>query len=365
MNLTIGIEEEFQIIDPKSGELKAHISQLLEEGAPELGDQIKPELHQSVVEVGTKVCKNVGEARSEVVHLRRRLAEMADKHGLKIGAAATHPMSDWAKQEITNMPRYLETISETQDIGRGNLIFGLHVHVGIDDKEDVIAINNQARYFLPHMLAISSNSPFWIGRNTGLKSYRCEVFKRLPRTDIPGEFESWAAFENYVKLLVKTGCIDNGKRIWWDVRPHAFFNTVEFRICDLPMRVDETIAMAALVQSLVSYLLRLREKNQQWRSYPAALIQENKWRAARWGLEGKMIDFGKQEELPTKVLIEELLQLVSEDAQSLGCADELGYIREIVRMGSGADRQLQVYKETGDLRKVVDLITRETMLGVR
>jgi len=364
MKLTLGVEEEFQIIDPTTHELKAHITQLLEEGVPELGDQIKAELHQSVVEVGTVICNNVQEAYADVKKLRKRISELAGDHGLKIGAASTHPSSDWRDQEITDLPRYRETVALMQDIGRANLIFGLHVHVGLDSKEDIIAIHNQARYFLPHLLALTGSSPFWKGRNTGFKSYRSKVFKRMPRTDIPNDFESWAEFERYVNLLVKTNCIDNGRRIWWDIRPHSVYSTVEFRICDLPLRIDETIAITALIQSLVSMLLRLRRKNHQWRNYPSYLIQENKWRASRYGLDGKLIDFGKEEEVSTRELIHELLEFVREDAEVLGCVEELKYIKEILKHGTSADRQLAVYEKTGDLNKVVDFITEETLHGI-
>jgi glutamate---cysteine ligase / carboxylate-amine ligase len=361
---TIGIEEEFQIIDPETRELRSRVNEILEEGRMLLGEQIKPEMHQSMVEVGTGICKNVQEARADVVKLRRTLSDLAHRNGLRIAAASTHPFSHWADQHITQNERYYQLIEEQQMVARALLIFGLHVHVGIEDRESAIHIMNAARYFLPHILAISTSSPFWLGRNTGLKSYRSEVFKKFPRTDIPDYFNSASEFDNFVKLLIKTNCIDNGKKIWWDVRPHPFFPTLEFRICDLPSRVDETIAIAALFQAITAKLYKLLKQNMGFRLYRRALIQENKWRAVRYGLDGKLIDFGKQEEVPVKNLIRELLEFVDDVVDDLGSRQELNYVNRVLDEGTSADRQLRTFERTGDLKAVVDQLIAETMEGI-
>lgn len=361
---TIGIEEEFQIIDPHTRELRSRVNEMLEEGQMILGEQIKPEMHQSMVEVGTGICKNVKEARADVVKLRRAIAELAHKKGLAIVAASTHPISHWADQQITEHERYHQLIEELQHPARALLIFGMHVHVGMADREAAIAVMNAARYMLPHVYALSCSSPFWIGRNTGMKSYRYEVFKQFPRTGIPEYFNSVSEFDNFVNLLIKTGCIDNGKKIWWDVRPHPFFPTLEFRVCDIPSRVDETIAIAALFQAITAKLYKLYRQNMGFRLYRRALIEENKWRAARYGLDGKLIDFGKRQEVDTRALIRELLEFVDDVVDELGSREEISYVHKILEDGSSADRQLRVYKETADLRAVVDLLMKETLEGV-
>ncbi len=361
---TIGIEEEFQIIDPDSRELRSRVNEMLEEGRMILGEQIKPEMHQSMVEVGTGICKDVKEARADVVKLRRAIAELAERKGLAIVAASTHPISHWADQQITEHERYFQLIEELQQTARALLIFGMHVHIGVADREAAIAVMNAARYMLPHVYALSCSSPFWIGRNTGMKSYRNEVFKQFPRTGIPEYFNSVSEFDNFVNLLIKTGCIDNGKKIWWDVRPHPFFPTLEYRVCDIPSRVDETIAIAALLQAITAKLYKLYRQNMGFRLYRRALIEENKWRAARYGLDGKLIDFGKRQEVDTRALIHELMEFVDDVVDELGSRDEISYVYKILETGTSADRQLKVYKETGDLRAVVDLLMKETLEGV-
>jgi carboxylate-amine ligase len=278
---SIGIEEEFQIIDPKTGDLRSHIMQIFKEEKTILLEHIKPELHQSVVEMGTDVCTDIKEARAQVIKLRSYLGKLAKKNDLCIAAAGTHPFAHWKDQDITPNPRYKVIIDEMQDVARANLIFGLHVHIGIEDREIAVHIMNAARYFLPHIFALSTNSPFWIGRNTGYKSFRCKVFDHFPRTGIPEYFSGWGELESYINLLIKTGCIDNAKKIYWDIRLHPYFDTLEFRICDIPMRVDETIAIAALFQALVAKLYKLIKQNLGFRLYRKALISENKWRASR------------------------------------------------------------------------------------
>lgn len=357
---TLGIEEEFQIVDPVSRELRSHIQQILEDGKSILQERVKPEMHQSVVEVGTDICANAAEARVAVKQLRRDLAGLANKAGLCIASAGTHPFSHWLDQDITEGDRYAGLVQDMQQIARANLIFGLHVHVGIPDREMAIQVMNMARYFLPHIFALSTNSPFWLGLNTGFKSYRVKIFERFPRTGIPDAFESLSEYEDYLKLLVKTNCIDNAKKIWWDIRLHPFFDTLEFRMCDAQMRVDDTIALAAVIQAVVSRLHKLMRQNMTFRVYRRRLIDENRWRASRYGIEGKLIDFGKQCETETRSLIHELIEFISTEVDEFGTANEIAYIETMLKTGTGADRQLEVWQRTNDLKSVVDFIVAET-----
>ena len=363
-DFTLGIEEEFQIIDPETRELRSHISEMIDEGRMILGEQVKPEMHQSMIEIGTGICNNIQEARADLIKLRRAVSNLAGRKGLRIAAASTHPFSSWKDQKITEDPHYEKLIDEMQLLAQSLLIFGMHVHVGIDDRESQIHLMNAARYFLPHLLALSTSSPFWMGTNTGLKSYRSEIFKKFPRTDIPDYFGSYSEFENYVSLLLKTGCIDRPKKIWWDVRPHPTFPTLEFRVCDIPSKVDEVIAIAALIQAIVAKLSKLYRQNMGFRLYRRALIQENKWRAVRWGLDGKLIDFGKQTEVPVRALILELLDFVDDVVDDLGSRKEIEYVHTILENGTSADRQLRTFERTGDLKAVVDQLIEETMEGV-
>ena len=361
---TLGIEEEFQLVDPGSRELKSHIEEMLAAGE-HLGEQIKAELHRSVVEVGTPVCKDIREARQAVTYLRRSLIDAANANGVRIVAAGTHPISHWKDQEITDRVRYTEIVNEMEDLARANLIFGLHVHVGVEDNEMRIQIMNGVRAFLPLLLALSVNSPFWCARRTGVKSVRSTIFKRFPRTQIPDSYYSWDDYQKYVELLVRTGCIDDGKKIWWDIRPHAYFKTLEFRICDIPSRVEETIAIAALSQALVVKLYRLYESNLGTRHYGRAIIMENKFRALKRGLEGSMIDFGLKGQAPTRELVVETLDFVDDVVDELGTRAEMEFIRRWAVAGeTGADRQLRIYEATGDLRAVVDFLAEETGRGL-
>jgi glutamate---cysteine ligase / carboxylate-amine ligase len=364
-SFTLGIEEEYQTIDPETLDLRSHIhTELIAQGKMQLKEKVKAEMHQSVIEVGTGVCRTIGEARADVSDLRRRTIRLAREHGLLLAAGATHPFADWRVQDIYPDERYLQVVEDMQTVARSNLIFGLHVHVGIEDRETSIHLMNQMRYFLPHLLALSTNSPFWLGMNTGLKSYRVKVFDKFPRTNIPDTFTSWADFDQLVNLLIRTNCIDNAKRIWWDIRPHPIFSTLEVRICDLPMRVDETLAIAALIQATVAKLYKLHSRNQGYRLYSRALIMENKWRASRYGLDGMLIDFGREKELPERELILEYLDFVDDVLDELECRKEAEYVQAILDRGSGADRQLKVFSETNDLRKVVEYMVAETAAGL-
>lgn len=355
-HFTLGVEEEYMVIDPRTRELRSHEQQIVIQGEKFLQDKVKAEMHQAVVEVGTSICKDIDEAYDDVLGLRKSISSIADGLGLWVGASGTHPFSHWESQLITDHVRYNQIVNELQEAARSNLIFGLHVHVGMPDRKMAIHIANSARYFLPHVYALSTNSPFWEGRQTGYKSFRTKVFDKFPRTGIPEFFDSWESYENYVNLLIKTNCIDNAKKIWWDLRVHPFFNTVEFRICDIPMTVKETICIAALFQGICAKLYKLRSQNMNFMMYQRALINENKWRASRYGIDGKLIDFGKEEEVDTRQLISELLNFVDDVADHVGNRHVLAQVPDILNGGTGADRQLAVYEKTGSLQSVVDYI---------
>ncbi|HYU80681.1 MAG TPA: carboxylate-amine ligase [Vicinamibacterales bacterium] len=364
-SFSLGIEEEYQTINPETFDLRSHIgTEIIEQGKRRLNEKVKAEMHQAVIEVGTGICRNIRAAREDVVNLRRETIKLASEHGLLLAAGATHPFADWREQDIYPDERYLQVVEDMQLVARSNLIFGLHVHVGIEDRETAIHLMNQMRYFLPHLLALSANSPFWLGMKTGLKSYRTKVFDKFPRTNIPDTFASWADFDAFVKLLIKTNSIDNAKRIWWDIRPHPFFATLEVRICDLPMRVDETLALAALIQATLAKLYKLHSRNQGFRMYSRALIMENKWRASRYGIEGMLIDFGREQELPCRELILEYLEFVDDVLDELDSRKEVEYVRTILREGTGADRQLQVFDKTNDLKEVMRYMVSETQAGL-
>ena len=362
---TLGVEEEYQIVHPETRDLISYVTQLMEEGGRTiLRERVRQELHQSMVEVGTTVCQDVNEARSQLLEMRAELDRLARKGGLRIVAASTHPFSDWTTQQITEADRYSNIVNDMQDLARANLIFGLHVHVGIKDKQVAVALANQVRYFLPHLLALSCSSPFWLGRKTGLMSNRSHIFKRFPRTGIPDEFESYEQLENLVKLLVKTRCIDTGKKLWWDVRAHYLYDTVEIRICDMPTSLADTVALVALSQALMAKLYLMYKRNTAWRSYGRSLIEENKWRAQRYGTDARMIDFGMMAERPFPELADEFVEFVAEASEILGTTDRLQRIRQMAREGTSAHRQLEVFERTRDARAVVDWLIQETMRGV-
>src|SRR5579871_3389630 len=355
-HFTLGVEEEYMVVDPETKELKSHEQKIVTEGQKVIKDKVKAEMHQAVVEVGTDICQNIDEAFNDVATLRKTISQIANDNGFWVGASGTHPFSHWENQLITDHARYNEIVNELQEAARSNLIFGLHVHVGMESREMANHIANSTRYFLPHIYALSTNSPFWEGRQTGYKSYRTKVFDKFPRTGIPEYFESIEAYDNFVKLLVKTNCIDNAKKIWWDLRVHPFFNTVEFRICDVPMTVDETICIAALFQAICVKIFKLRSLNMNYIQYSRALINENKWRASRYGIDGRLIDFGKEEEVNTRALIYELLDFVNDVVDDLGSRHAIDYVHKILEHGTGADRQLQVFEKNNSLTEVVDYI---------
>ncbi len=364
-SLNIGIEEEYQIVDPETRALKSYITQLLEEGKIVMMESIKPELHQSMVEVGTKICQTPAEARAELARLRRGVIQLAGKNGLKVVAAGTHPFSHWMEQEITPLERYMGVKQDMAELAQQLLIFGTHVHIGIEDLEFRVDAMNVVRYMLPHVLALSTSSPFWVGRKTGLKSYRSIIFRNFPRTGFPPTFSSWAEFENFVNALVRVHAIPDSSKLWWDVRLNPRYPTLEFRVCDVCTRIDEAVCIAAIFQAIVFKLWKLRCDNMSFRMYPQSFYEENKWRAVRYGIDGNLIDWGKQEELPARDLIRELIEwFIGDVLDELGTRQEVEYAYRILDEGTSADRQLRVYEETGSLEAVVDNLIKETEEGV-
>jgi glutamate---cysteine ligase / carboxylate-amine ligase len=361
----IGIEEEYQIIDPNTRELKSYITQLLEAGKVVMAEQLKAELHQSIVEVGTNICNTPAEAKAELIRLRRGVMQLSAQNGLKIAAAGSHPFSSWVDQEITPFERYAGVKQDMQMLAQQLLIFGTHVHIGIEDPEFLIDAMNVVRYLVPHVLCLSTSSPFWMGQETGLMSYRSIIFRNFPRTGIPPHFNSYADFRQYVDLLVRTGSIPDGTKIWFDVRPNHKYPTLEFRICDVCTRVDEAVCVAAIFQAIIYKIWKLRRDNMTFRLYPSAYAEENKWRAVRYGLDGKLIDFGKEAEYPARELIKEMLEwFIGDVVDELGSRKEVEYAYKILAEGTSAHRQLATYHRTGDLKAVVDQLIRESEEGV-
>lgn len=378
--MTLGVEEEYQIIDPESRNLHAYISELLSQDEKrESKLELKPEFMQSQVEVGSHVCRNIKEVRQEIIRLRRAVIEMASENSLAIAAASTHPFAKWDQQSVTEGVRYKELLDNMQGIARRLLIFGMHVHVGFGHKDNpelkdlMMEIMNQTRYFVPHLLALSTSSPFWQGENTGLKSYRSVVFEALPRTGIPPTFKSWAEFQSYERILGQVGAFgkdDTIAKIWWDIRPHPIFDTLEFRIADICTSIDDAVCIAALFQAICAMLVKLRQNNMSWRPYRTIFLTENKWRAVRYGTSGSMVDFGREESVPFHFLMEELLEMLDPVLDELGTRNEVHHLRTILARGTSADRQLKVYREHGGdanreeaLRAVVDFLIEETKRG--
>lgn len=377
--LTLGVEEEYQIINPETRDLYSYISELLSQDQGRSAKlNLMPELMQSQVEMGSHVCRNIKEVRAEVVRMRRSVCDMATENNLAIAAASTHPFARWEEQNITEGVRYKELMDNMQGVARRLLIFGMHVHVGFGDDLEarnlMIDIMNQSRYFIPHLLALSTSSPFWHGRNTGLQSYRSVIFESLPRTGIPHSFNSWNEYKSYEKTLEIVGAFgkeDKRAKIWWDIRPHPVYDTLEFRITDICTRVEEAVCIAALFQAIVAKLVKLRRQNMSWRQYRHMHITENKWRAVRYGIHGEMIDFGIQQSVPFHFLMEELLELLDDVVDDLGSRQEVEYVRTILKNGTSADRQLHVYHQHGGdenrdeaLKAVVDNLIAETKEGI-
>lgn len=364
-SLTLGIEEEYQIVDPETREMRSFITQFLDNDRVVMIErELKPELHQSMVELGTPPCSTVRELHEELVKQRSFIIGLAEQKELAVVAAATHPFSSWLDQPVTPLPRYQGVLEEMQLLAQRLLIFGMHVHVGIEDRSFAIDAMNVVRYMLPHILALSTSSPFWLGRKTGLKSYRSVIFEDFPRSGIPDICHTVAEYDNLVNTMANVGVIPNGSKIWWDVRPHHQYPTLEFRVCDICTRVDEAIAIAAVFQAMVLWLWKLRRRNLTFRIYRRDLIEENRWRASRYGLDGKMIDFGKSQEVPTRALVRELLEMLDEEIEELGTRAAIQPIEQMLQNGTSADRQLRVFAEAGDLKAVVDHLIAETKEGL-
>ena len=370
---TIGVEEEYLLVDKETRALVIDPPQTLMAEAEEMcGGQVTSELLRSQIEIGTKVCDNVQQARADLARLRRNIIEVSQRHGLAPIAASTHPFSNWTEQKQTPKIRYEALTHEMQGAARRLVICGMHVHVGIDSDELRIDLMNQLAYFLPHLLALSCSSPFWCGRDTGLKSYRLTIFDALPRTGLPERFASWAEYERHINILMDAGLIEDSTRIWWDIRPSARFPTLETRIMDVCTRLDDSVALTALLVCLMRMLYRLRTRNQRWRIYTPMLIRENRWRAMRYSYDEGMIDLARGVVVPFEDLIEELLELVAEDAAALGCEKELAGVRDILKRGTSAHRQLQDYEREiaagaspeESLKGVVDMLIRDTAVGL-
>ncbi len=363
-NYTIGIEEEYQLVDPETRALSPGIENILKDGEDELGNQITAELMQCQVEIGTRVCGSLQEARDQVKSVRGTVDRIARKHGLRILAAGTHPFSKWDEQDLTHRARYRGLELENKVLARQLLICGMHMHIGIEDPDARIDLMNQLSYFLPHLLCLSTSSPFWTGMDTGLKSYRSVIFECLPRTGIPPYFRSWSDYEEYLDVSMKTNCIDEPTKIRWDMRPSPKYPTLEFRIADVCTKIDEAMAVCAVKIALVAKLSRMRRNNQSWRMYRKELIQENKFRAVRYGFDGKLLDLGRHREIDAKKLIFELLTFIDDVVDDLDLREDVSYVHNILTEGTSADRQIRKYKETGDLKAVVDMLIEETIEGI-
>lgn len=366
-SFTLGIEEEFQMVDRQTGLLASHVHPILEKGVPIFGDHIKAEMLQSCVELSTHVCPNVAALRLDLQQKTARLAQLLEEDGLVLVRAGTHPTEYWRDQLRTDNPRYEELEEEFQDIARSILIFGLHIHVGLSDHEMAVPLMNQLRTWLPHLLALSTNSPFWMKRKTGLKSYRSIVWKNLSRSGIPPQFASTAEFDRYTENLILNGCIDNAKKIWWDIRPHPFFETIEFRVFDMPATSEDAIALAALCQALVAKLVWLSQHHLQTVVLPTHLIEENKWKAIRYGLDAEVVDFTQNRRLSMREALHELFDFVDDVLDDLNTRQEMHFLRTLVDSphGTGADRQLAIYQETGNMQAVVEYLLQQSRTGIQ
>jgi len=363
---TIGIEEEFQLVDRQTGQLSPGIQSILERGHAIFGEQIKAEMLQPTVELISDILPDIVTARKEMQVLRGRLARLAQEEGLALVSAGTHPTALWQDQLRSPHERYAQLEDELQDVARSILIFGQHIHIGVENQEAAVILMNQLRTWLPHLLALSSNSPFWAGRLTGLKSYRSVVWKPFPRSGVPEVFPSWRDFDSYVQDLIKTGSIDNGKRIWWDIRPHPFFSTIEFRIFDMPGTIDDTIAIAALCQALVAKLTRLNKAGMLTPMLSTHFIEENKWHAMRSGLDAEVIDYVQGRRHSMRESISELLDFVDDVLDDLGSRHEINHLRGVLEdsHGTGADHQIAIYEQTGSIDAVIQFLMQQTMKGI-
>jgi carboxylate-amine ligase len=369
-SFTIGIEEEYMLVHPETGDLVREVPEsLMPAMRKKLGDQVTREFLQCQVEVGTRVCQNISEAREELRYLRQTVADVAAAHGFGLIASSTHPFAEADQQTVTSKARYAALENDLQRVARRLLIGGMHVHVGIDDDDMRIDLMSQAAYILPHILALSTSSPFWRSEDTGLMSYRICIWDEMPRTGLPREFESHSEYMRHVQTLVAAGIIEDASKIWWDLRPSCRFPTLEMRISDLCTTLEDTLCIAALYSCWLRMLHRLRLNNLRWRRYSSMLIEENRWRAHRYGTREGLIDFGRGEIVSYPDLMDEIIKLVAEDAAALDCENEINHARTILERGTSAHRQLSTYyavmEETGDsqlaFKKVVDWLQKETI----
>ncbi len=372
-SFTVGIEEEYLLVDRKTRDLVHDAPDaVMSECERRLEGRVTPEFMQSQIEIGTSKCDTVVQAAAEIRHLRKTVAEVAGEHGLAPIAASTHPFAAWDEQKHTDKERYNVLARDMQAVARRLLISGMHVHVGLDDDQLRIDLMSQAAYFLPHLLALSTSSPFWRGEQTGLKSYRLAVFDELPRVGLPESFETWGEFQRHLDIMVQAGLVEDGTKLWWDVRPSARFPTLEMRIADVCTRAEDGFSIAAIYVCLLRMLWRLKRNNQRWRKYSNMLIQENRWRAQRYGVDEGLVDFGRGEIVPYAELLDEIIALTAEDAEALDCVEQMAHAREIVQRGTSAHRQVEVYEtalEEGAerkeaLRAVVDFLIDETLVGI-
>lgn len=371
--LTIGVEEEYLLVCPETGKaVKNPPKGFMKLCGERIGPRVTPEFLRCQVEIATGICETVDQARAEIADLRGTLAEIAIEHDMRLMAASTHPFTPWKTQKATEGERYAKLDTDMQGAIRRMMICGMHVHIGLENPEHRIDVQNQMRYFLPHMLALSTSSPFWEGHLMGMKSYRLSVFDGMPRTGIPEEIDSYGEYERLINTIVKAGAVEDSSKIWWDIRPSAKFPTLEMRVCDICTKLDDAMAIVAIYQSLTRRILRLKNSNMKWRVYPAFLISENRWMAQRHGVSGKLIDFGSGETSSFETLLEELIDWIEEDAEALGCLKEVHHAREIVKRGSSACRQVAAYdaavaggaKKRGALKTVVDQLVAETVEGI-
>lgn len=370
---TIGIEEEYLVVDRETRDLiKSPPPEMWDSLGEVLGSQVTQEFLKAQIEVGTKVCSNISEARVDLARLRSVLSKVVSEYGAAIIASSTHPFANWAQQETTEEPRYMRLAADYQQVARQLVICGMHVHVGIDDPHLRIDLMNQVRYMLPHLLALSTSSPFWDGVQTGLLAYRLVIFQNLPRTGIPQEFASWGEYERFVEILVSAGLIEDATKLWWDIRPSSRYPTLEMRVSDVCTRLDDAMTIAALYQCLLGFLYRLRRNNQKWRVYAPGIIEENMWRAQRYGTDGSLVDFGKGVLVPMTDLIDEFIELLAQDAIEFDVRDEVRHARTIVAEGTSAHRQIATYQaaledgasEHEALQSVVDELIVDSMYGI-
>lgn len=371
--LTLGVEEEYLLVNPVTrNAVVSPPKKFMKACQAAIGDRVTPEFLRCQIEIATDICETVGDAREQIANLRGEIARIAESMDMALMAASTHPFTPWKRQRPTEGERYERLDSDMQGAVRRMMICGMHVHVGLEDPEQRIDVQNQMRYFLPHMLALTTSSPFWEGQSMGMKSYRLSVFDGMPRTGIPEEIESYSEYERLINAIIAAGAIEDSTKIWWDIRPSAKFPTLEMRVCDVCTRIDDAMAVTAIYQALTRRILRLKKDNMKWRVYPAFLISENRWLAQRHGVSGQLIDFGSGQTVPYADLLEELISWIAEDADELGCLAEVAHARTIAQRGSSACRQNEIYEQarTAGLRKrdafnaVVDDLVKETVIGI-